>query len=113
MFSFRAAYDPDLKSPIGANLTVYGKQLQVSAPDPRTVVIRFPEPFVPGLRLLDGLPIVPKHKLEAALDSKQFQAAWLPSKPLTDIAGLGPFQLVRARVRTAPGLCAQSPLLPP
>ena len=94
LFSFRAAYDPDLKSPIGANLTVYGKKLEVSAPSPRTVVIRFPEPFVPGLRLLDGLPIVPKHKLEAALDSKQFQAAWLPSKPLSDIAGLGPFQLV-------------------
>jgi peptide/nickel transport system substrate-binding protein len=93
LFSFRVAYDPDLHSPIGSNLTVYGKKLDVAAPNPRTVVIRFPEPFVPGLRLLDGLPIVPRHKLEAALDSKQFQNTWLPSKPLTDVAGLGPFQL--------------------
>ena len=95
LFSFRAAYDPDLKSPIGANLTVYGKKLEVSAPSPRTVVIRFPEPFVPGLRLLDGLPIVPKHKLEAGPRQQAVPGcvARLRSRS-ADIVGLGPFQLV-------------------
>ena len=47
---------------------VHGKPLEVTAPDARTVVVRFPEPFAPGLRLLDSLPIVPRHKLEAALE---------------------------------------------
>ncbi len=94
LFSFRAAYDPAVGSPLGSALSVHGKPLEVTAPDARTVVVRFPEPFAPGLRLLDSLPIVPKHKLEAALNGKQFQNAWVPSKPTTDVTGLGPFQLV-------------------
>jgi peptide/nickel transport system substrate-binding protein len=94
LFSFRAAYDAALQSLLGPALKVHGKPLEVTAPDSRTVVVRFPEPFAPGLRLLDSLPILPRHKLEAALDAGKMQAAWLPSGPLADIAGLGPFQLV-------------------
>ena len=93
LFSFRAAYDPRVASPLASALAVHGKPLDVTAPDARTVVVRFPEPFAPGLRLLDSLPIVPRHKLEAALDAGQFQTAWVPSKPLTDVVGLGPFTL--------------------
>ncbi len=94
LFSFRAAYDPGVASPLASVLHVHGKPLVVSAPDARTVVIRFPGPFAPGLRVLDSLPIVPRHILEPALDAGQFQNAWLPSKPVTDVVGLGPFTLV-------------------
>ena len=44
-------------------------------------------------RLLDNLPILPQHKLEAALDAGTFQKAWTPATPLSEIAGLGPFVL--------------------
>ena len=94
LFSFRAAYDPGVGSPLGSALTVHDKPLEVTAPDPLTVVVRFPAPYASGLRLLDSLPMVPRHKLEPALNSKQFQDAWVPSKPVTDVVGLGPFQLV-------------------
>ena len=94
LFSFRAAYDDGVKSPIRTSLEVAGKPLQVSAPDANTVVIVFPQAFAPGLRLLDNLPILPKHRLEAALNAGTFAEQWMPSKPLTDIAGLGPFTLV-------------------
>ncbi len=94
LFSFRAAYDPDVASPLGSALTVHDKPLEVTAPDPRTVVVRFPEAYAPGLRLLDSLPILPRHRLEPALNGKQFQNVWVPSKPVTDVVGLGPFQLV-------------------
>jgi peptide/nickel transport system substrate-binding protein len=94
LFSFRVAYDEKLGSPLASALKVQGKPLEVVAPDADTVVVRFPEPFAPGLRVLDSLPILPRHKLEAALTAGQLQKAWLPSGPLTDIAGLGPFQLV-------------------
>lgn len=93
LFSFRAAYDPSLKSPIGSSLLVNGSPIAVSAPDDHTVVLTFPEPFAPGLRLLDNLPILPKHRLERALDEGRFADAWSPSQPLTEIAGLGPFIL--------------------
>jgi peptide/nickel transport system substrate-binding protein len=94
LFSFRAAYDPGVGSLLRSALSVHGKPLDVTAPDARTVVVRFPEPFAPGLRLLDSLPILPKHTLGAALDAAQFQTLWVPSRPVTEVVGLGPFQLV-------------------
>ena len=93
LFSFRVVYDPAVKSGLQSNVLVRGKPLAVTAPDAHTVVIGFPEPFAPGLRILDVLPILPKHKLEAALNAGTLADEWVPSKPLTDIAGLGPFVL--------------------
>jgi peptide/nickel transport system substrate-binding protein len=55
--------------------------------------VRFPERFAPGLRLLDILPVLPRHKLQAALREGTIARAWTPSHPLTAIAGLGPFVL--------------------
>jgi peptide/nickel transport system substrate-binding protein len=93
IFSFRTAYDSRVKSPLESALQVGGKPLDVTAPDRATVVIRFPSRFGPGLRLLDHLPVLPKHKLEPALNAGKLAEEWTPSKPLTDIAGLGPFVL--------------------
>ncbi len=95
LFAFRAVYDAKTASSIGDSLKVDGKPLQVSAPDPGTVVVRFPSPFGPGIRLLDNLPILPRHKLEAALDAGTFGAAWSPATPPADIVGLGPFILAQ------------------
>ncbi len=94
LFSFRAAYDPAVASHLGPALSIHGEPLAVSAPDARTVVVRFPETYPAGLRLLDNLPILPRHTLEPLLTAGQFQSAWSASKPVTDIVGLGPFQLV-------------------
>jgi peptide/nickel transport system substrate-binding protein len=91
VFSFRAAYDEG--SVIGDALQENGKRLTVTAPDATTVIIAFAEPFGPGLRILDNLPIVPRHKLEAALKAGTFARAWGVSTPPQDMAGLGPFVL--------------------
>ncbi len=93
LFSFRAVYDPAVNSSLQSALKINGKPLDVSAPDPHTVVVRLPETFAPGLRLLDNLPVLPKHKLEPALEAGQFANEWNPSKPLSDVVGLGPFVL--------------------
>ena len=92
LFSFAVAYDAP-GSVLGDALVAGGRRLEVTSPDPRTVVIRLPEPFAPGVRLLDNLPILPRHKLEHALRDGTIRTAWTPAKPLTDIAGLGPFVL--------------------
>ena len=89
-FSFRAAYD----TPDGALfdlMQVAHKKLAIATPDPSTVVIVFPSSYAPGLRILDILPIVPRHKLEAALDAHTFLSAWGVSTPPADVVGLGPF----------------------
>ena len=93
LFAFEAIYDDRVKSPLKSSLEVDAQPLQVSAPDASTVVITFPAPFGPGLRILDNLPILPKHKLGAALAAGTLAASWTPGQPLDTVAGLGPFVL--------------------
>lgn len=93
LFSLAALYDPKSSLPLAEAVKINGKPLTATSPDPRTVVIEFPEAFAPGLRLLDNLPIIPKHKLESSLRAGQFASAWGLSTPPQDIVGLGPFVL--------------------
>jgi peptide/nickel transport system substrate-binding protein len=91
LFSAEALYDERVGSPIAEPLKPGGQPLVFSAPDDHTVVVKFPVPFGPGLRILDNLPILPKHKLQAALREGKFRDAWGVSTPTTELAGLGPF----------------------
>jgi peptide/nickel transport system substrate-binding protein len=93
VFSFEAVYDAKTASTLADSLQTGGKKLTVTAIDPHTVVIAFAAPFAPGLRLLDNLPILPKHLLEPALRSGTFGSAWSLSTPPSELAGLGPFVL--------------------
>ncbi len=93
-FSFRALYDPRIKSPLANDTLVNGTPLHVEAPDPSTVIVRLPSVFAPGLRLVDGVPILPRHRLERALNEGKFNDAWSATTPVSEIAGLGPFVLV-------------------
>jgi peptide/nickel transport system substrate-binding protein len=91
LFTFRALYDASTHSSLASSVKVQGKPLEVSAPDPRTVVVTFPAPFAAGVAMLDNLPIFPKHQLQASLDAGAFGSAWgIGTKPGT-MAGLGPF----------------------
>jgi peptide/nickel transport system substrate-binding protein len=93
VFSFRAAYDEKVKNVMGDTLRVQKQPLQVSAVDANTVSIRFPSVFGPGLRILDNLPIYPRHLLEQALNDGTFASAWGTATPPAKLAGLGPFVL--------------------
>jgi peptide/nickel transport system substrate-binding protein len=93
LFSFEAVYDPRVASVLADSLQVNGKKLDVTAPDAHTVVITFPSAFAPGVRLLDNLPILPRHKLEGALENGTLASAWGLSTPPSELAGLGPFVL--------------------
>ena len=89
VFSFEAYYDAGVSDA----LMVDGKPLAVRAVDPQTVSIAFPSPFAPGLRILDNVVILPKHKLGASLKNGTLKSAWGLSTPPSDLAGLGPFVL--------------------
>ena len=93
VFSFDAAYDEKSGSQLSDTLMVLGKPLQAAAVDRHTVTITFPERFAPGLRILDALPILPRHRLEPALKAGTLRKAWGLDTPLAEIAGLGPFVL--------------------
>ena len=88
VFAFKALYDEKTRQLLGDSMRVGGKPLAVSARrTPRTVVVTFPSPFGPGIRLLDNLPILPRHKLEAALNAGTLAKAWDVSTPPADIVG--------------------------
>ena len=93
LFAFESAYDEKNGSVLGDSMQAGGKKLEVAAPDPFTIVITFPAPFAPGIRLLDNLPILPRHKLQAALAAGTLTKTWgLDTRP-SEIVGLGPFVL--------------------
>ncbi len=93
VFTIGAVFDPASKSVLASGLEVDGKPLVVTAPDALTVVVTFPQPFGPGIRLLDNLVIVPKHKLQAAVASGTLSQAWTPTTPPAEVVGMGPFVL--------------------
>jgi peptide/nickel transport system substrate-binding protein len=93
VFTFRALYDPKVASALASGVNVQHKPLEITAPDPRTVVITMPMPFTPGVALLDNVPIYPKHLLQAAFDAGTFGSAWGTTTPPSSMAGLGPFVL--------------------
>jgi peptide/nickel transport system substrate-binding protein len=93
LFSLRVAYDPAVKSPVASSIMIGGQPMVATAPDASTVILTYPSPSGPGIRLLDMLPIVPKHKLESALASGTFAEAWGTATPPGDLVGTGPFVL--------------------
>src|SRR5262249_6622943 len=93
LFSFEAAYDSRDGAVVGSSMQVGGKPLRAEAPDPHTVVVTFPEPFGPGVRILDNLPTPPRHVRGPALKSATFARAWAMSTPPAELVGLGPFIL--------------------
>jgi peptide/nickel transport system substrate-binding protein len=93
VFSLAAAYDEKGGSIIADSMRVGGKNLTAQAVDPTTVVTTFPGPFGPGLRLLDNLPILPKHKVQTLAAESGLAATWRTSSNLADITGLGPFTI--------------------
>ncbi len=93
LFSFQALYDPRSKSALASAMSIGGAPLQVTSPDPRTVVVTYPAVFGPGIRLLDNVTLMPKHKLQAALDSGAFATAWSAGTPPAELVAIGPFVL--------------------
>ena len=116
LFSFRALYDGRISSPLADAARVHGEALNVSMESPDTVIIRFPAPFGPGLRLIAGIPMFPRHKLERALTEGTFAKTWGPATPPSDLhaasgdarARTPPVRIFRRRAPPAPATSSRS-----
>ncbi len=93
LFTLQAVFDPRSESVVANQLTVAGKPITATAPDDHTIVLTYPATSGPGLRLLDALVILPKHKLEGALAAGTFAKSWDSATPPSDLVGTGPFLL--------------------
>jgi peptide/nickel transport system substrate-binding protein len=92
-FSFRAAYDQANGSVMAAALTIGGGAIVTTVIDAHHVKLTFPAPFAPGVRVLDSLPMYPRHALEASLADGTFSKAWGLTTAPASMPGLGPFVL--------------------
>jgi ABC-type transport system substrate-binding protein len=104
LFSFAVAYDETLHPAMQDLLKIGGKPFNVSAPDPHTVVI---DTLKPNSALLDalcqgGLPILPKHVLEAAFKAGTFASAYNVGTPVDQIIGGGAWRVARYVPGSAP-----------
>jgi peptide/nickel transport system substrate-binding protein len=97
LFSLEAVSDARTGSVLAGSLQVGGRPLTATATDERTVVLTFPATFGPGVRILDNLPILPAHKLKAALAEGTLREVWGLTTPPSDLVGLGPFMLKEYR----------------
>ena len=93
LFTFQAIYDPKVDSLLASSLKIDGVPLTVTAPDSRTVVLKFPRTFGPGIALLDNVHITAKHKYEAALKAGTFAKAMGVATPPAELVSIGPFTL--------------------
>ena len=71
-------------------LTIDGEQLKVEKVDTYTVKVTLPKPFAPLLRSI-GMEIMPKHLLEKAVMSGDYDATWGVDTMPSDIIGSGPY----------------------
>jgi peptide/nickel transport system substrate-binding protein len=94
-FTVAAVFDPRAHSVLVSSMQVNGQPIVATVVNDRTVRLDFPAPFGPGLRLLDNLPILPRHKLESAVESGAMAQTWNSTTPPADVVGLGPFALAR------------------
>ncbi len=92
-FTIRATEALAKAGQLAISLQVEGAPIVVDTPDPDTVIVTLPRPFGAGIRLLDNLIILPRHRLEPALAAGTLAQAWSPTTAPADIVGMGPFRL--------------------
>jgi peptide/nickel transport system substrate-binding protein len=74
--------------------------VEFATPNDTTVVMTVPDvPELPGfpniLQIFFTMPVLPKHRLADIVAKGQFAGAWSLATPLGELAGAGPFKLVK------------------
>ena len=93
IFTWEVIYDPKIKPVAADAFTLNGRKFEVSKVDDLTVRIVTPEIYAPFLDNAGSVPILPRHKLAAAVKEGRFESAYgVNSKP-GEVVGSGPFRL--------------------
>ena len=94
IFTWQTVYDPKIKPVVADAFTLAGKKFEVSKIDDLTVKIVTPTPYAPFLEAAGaGVPILPRHKLAAAVKEERFEAAYGVNSKAEEVVGSGPFRL--------------------
>jgi len=95
LFTLDAVFTDGVQTALRDPLMIDGKSIRYRKLDDRRVQFTTERPAGLFLRLIATLPIVPKHKLAAALGKggTEFNKAWDVHSDLSEIVGTGPFVL--------------------
>lgn len=93
VFTFRVIYDPHVDNPGRDIAQVHGKPIQCEKINETTVRFILPDTYGPFLYLMSSMGVIPKHKLENALENGTFSSAYGVNTPPQEIVGSGPFRL--------------------
>jgi peptide/nickel transport system substrate-binding protein len=93
VFTFELVNDPRINAPAADLFNLDGRRVAVEKLDSHAVRFTFPAAQAAAERLFDGLPMLPKHRLEAAYRAGRFAEAWNLSAAPEQVVGLGPFKL--------------------
>ena len=91
-------YNPEFNRVTFDLFRIGGKEFAVSKVDEFTVRVVTPEVFAPFLEFFGGVPVMPKHVLEAAVKAKVFPVAYSINSNPNRIVGCGPYRLKEFRL---------------
>jgi peptide/nickel transport system substrate-binding protein len=97
VFTFEALLDSRTRTVQADQIKIEGMPPTVSKIDAYTVRLVFPKLPSVGLRVLSSIPMLPRHRLQAALREGKFNEAWNPAAAPAEINGTGPFRLKEYR----------------
>ncbi|MBI1745663.1 MAG: ABC transporter substrate-binding protein [Acidobacteria bacterium] len=93
VFTFAVILDDRTQSAAGRHFSPEGKKVLVEKVDGHTVRLTFPQAMAGCERWLDGVPILPKHRLESHFKNGSLATAWNLAAARQAVVGLGPFRL--------------------
>ena len=93
VFSFNVYLDPRFNAPQRDLLLIGGEPLRVTRLGPYLVRFDLPQPYAAAARLFDGIAILPRHLLQAQLQTHALSSLWTLATPPAQLAGLGPYRL--------------------
>lgn len=93
LFTYQLAYDEKLHPSWQDLMKPGGKPVEASAPDSYTVVTKLAAPYAMTVATIGGVPIMPKHVLQASYERGDFAAAYNPATSPDSIVTSGPFRV--------------------
>lgn len=92
VFTWNVICNPKIDNVMRDQFVINGKTFTVTKVDEQTIKVITPEVYAPFLENFGaGVPIIPKHILEAAVTNGTFTSAYGTDTPAKDIIGSGPF----------------------
>lgn len=97
VFTFETLLDPQNRAPQRASLVIGGEPVKVGATGSHSVRFELSQPRAAVVRMLDGVWILPSHRVRRLVLAGEWPQAWGVGTLPGEMVGLGPFRLASYR----------------